>query len=514
MKMPFEQLFRVLLYEAFRHRRPLVFGFLLLNAVALTVAVMLPPTYESSSTIFVEQKNIIQPLMQGAAVSTDVRDQAGIAREIIYNRKLMMEALTKIGLLHKGQTDIVQEKIIDAAKDRTRVTNVGANLIRIDYKDRDPNRAYKGAQEFTALFIGESLASQTRESEAAFDFINKQVGEYHDKLTHAEQALKEFRSQYVDARPGTGAEVAKRVDKLEADIEKATLALTEAKITEKSIEKQLSGEAEVSVNLTRESQYTARIAELQSQLETLRLTYRDTYPDIIRIRHEIEDLKEALASARREREQARLAAGNRSFVDESVRANPLYQKLKQQLFDTHTNIQTLEARLGEKRSLLRDELNRATRVHAGEATLAELTRDYEVNRDIYQDLLRRRENARVSRNLDRDKKERTLRVHEPAFLPVQPSGIPLKYIAAGGFILSIGIPLGILYGFVQLDPRIRFESIISKRLKLPLLTVVPHLWAPSQGRAISGQLQWVINLATLAGIGSAAYGILHAMGKI
>ena len=39
-----------------------------------------------------------------------------------------------------------------------------------------------------------------------------------------------------------------------------------------------------------------------------------------------------------------------------------------------------------------------------ESALAELTRDYEVNRDIYQDMLRRRENARVSMELDRERR--------------------------------------------------------------------------------------------------------------
>ena len=46
------------------------------------------------------------------------------------------------------------------------------------------------------------------------------------------------------------------------------------------------------------------------------------------------------------------------------------------------------------------ELDRSRRIAASESALAELTRDYEVNRDIYQDLLKRRENARVSMNLD------------------------------------------------------------------------------------------------------------------
>lgn len=513
MQIPFEQFLRVAWYEAVRHRWLLIGGFLVINVVAIAAGVSWPPSYQSSTTVLVEQKNIIQPLMQGTAVAGDIRDQAKIAREIIFSRKVMNTVLKQIGLLKDGLTDIQQEKLIEATKDRTRITNVGPNLIRVEYHDRDPERAYEATKKFADMFISESLTTQAKESQAAYDFIDGQVQEYHEKLTRAEQALKEFRSANIDARPGTSAEISKRVDDVEAQNEKTSLDLKEAKIQEESIEKQLSGEAEITVNLTRESQYTQRITELQAQLETLRLTYRDTYPDIIRTKHQIEDLKEALANVRAQREEARKAAeaGHKVYIDESIRVNPIYQSLKQQLFDTRTRIKTLMTRLEEGKARLREERDRAARVHGGEALLAELTRDYEVNRDIYQDLLRRRENARVSRNLDRDKQELTLRVQEPAFLPAQPAGLRLLYIVLAGTVVSVALPLGILLGFIQIDPRIRLESVISKRLKLPVMTVVPQFWSPKERKSLRRQMQWIAG-AAVAGVGSlAVFGVLRAI---
>jgi polysaccharide chain length determinant protein (PEP-CTERM system associated) len=513
MQIPFEQFLRVLWYEAFRYRWLLVAGFLLINAVAIAAGLWWPPSYVSSTTILVEQKNIIQPLMKGTAVAGDIQDQAKIAREIIFSRKVMTKTLQHIGLLQQGQSNVEQERIIDAGKDRTKILNVGPNLIRIEYHDRKPERAYEATRTFAELFIAESLNTQAKESQAAYDFIDSQVQEYHDKLTHAEQALKEFRSANVDARPGTSAEVSKRVGGLEDEIEKTSLELKEARIQEESIEKQLSGEASITVSLTRESQYTERIVDLQSQLETLRLTYHDTYPDIVRIKHQIEDLKEALAKVRKKREEARKAAkeGHRVLVDENIRVNPIYQRLKQQLFETRTKIQTLNTRLADAQGRLKTERNRAARVSAGEALLAELTRDYEVNRDIYQDLLRRRENARVSRNLDRDKQQLTLRVQEPAILPVEPSGLRLLYVVLAGGVLSIAIPLGILLGAIQFDPRIRLETVISKRLKLPVMTVVPQLWSPKRRRSLRHQLQWIVGMGTIGVAALGVFGILRMM---
>jgi len=124
---------------------------------------------------------------------------------------------------------------------------------------------------------------------------------------------------------------------------------------------------------------------------------------------------------------------------------------------------------------LQQELNRGKLLHTGDARLAELTRDYQVNRDIYQDLLRRRESARVSMNLDRDRQGFTFKIQEPATLPLYPSGLRFWHFVAGGILLGLLIPVGLLYARLQFDPRIRIGNAISSRHKVPIAAVVPHL---------------------------------------
>lgn len=492
MQVALEHSLRLIAGETFKYRNLAVGIFIFVILCAVIIGLAWPKTYTSSSTVFVEEKNIIQPLMQGAAVATNVVDRSRIAKEVIFSRRIMNQILEEAGWLQNNPTDIEKEKLIDALKSSTTVLNAGPNLIKIEYKDPDPQRAFKTAQKFTDLFISESLGTQTQENVAAFEFIDNQVKEYHAKLTEAEQQLKEFRSVNVDARPGTEAEVAGKINALQATIEKTSLEIKEAQIKEGLLEKQLSGEAEVSANATLEGQYIMRIVELQSRLDTLRLSYHDTYPDIVRIKHQIEDLQESLAQEKRKREASREMAklGGQALVEDSVRMNPLYQQLKQQLFETKTNIETLTTRLAETKQLLKVELDRARRIHAGEATLAELTRDYEVNRDIYHDLLKRRENARVSKNLNRDKQGLTLRVQEPAFMPVQPSGVRFVYFVLGGFLLGVVAPPALIYCLQITDPRIRFSSLISDKLSLPVLVEIPHLMTPGEVATVSRGLKF------------------------
>lgn len=484
-----EQMLKVLVNEAFLNRKVLVAAFLVINLVILATGLTWPKDFTSTTTILVEDKKIIQPLMQGAAVATEVADRSRLAREIIFGRKIMNQVLAHAGWIEGNPSPEEQEKIIEKLVMRTSITGLGKDLIKIEYKDTDPQRAFETTKKYADLFISESLGTKIDESRAAFEFIDKQTQEYHSKLVKAEEQLKEFRSANLDARPGTDADISTRLNQLQTKIEQSSQDLKEAEVKKISLEKQLSGEAEVATALSREGQFRTRIAELQSRLETLRLSYHDNYPDIIQIKHQIEDLNQAVIEERQRRESAK--ASGKVIIDEGVINNPMYQQLKQELSQTRVNIEMLSARINEAKRQLQQELERGRRVHGGEATLAELTRDYQVNRDIYQDLLKRRENARVSMNLDKEQQGLTIKIQEPATLPLSPSGLRFLHFVIGGLLLAVLLPMGLLYAKLQVDPRVRLSSLILDRHKVPVLAVVPHFWTASEAQAARRELAWL-----------------------
>jgi polysaccharide chain length determinant protein (PEP-CTERM system associated) len=484
-----EHLSKLLVSEIFNSRKIVVGVFVFVVLSLPMIGLVWPKGYVASTTILAEEKNIIQPLMQGAAISTDVADRSLLARETIFSRKVMTQLLADTGLLREGSSPEEQDKLFKKLMKQTSVNNVSRSIIKIEYRDEDPERAFLTTKRYAELFIEEALGNKATESQAAFDFIENQVQEYHNKLVQAEDQLKEFRSSNADALPGSDTDISTRLSAQQARIEQAMQELSEAEIKKTSLEKQLSGEAEVATTLSREGQYRARIAELQSQIDTLRLSYHDTYPDIVRLRHQINDLNESIATDRKQREAAK--ASGRVVVDDSVINNPMYQQLKHDLSQTQINIDTLNARIAEAKHQMNSALERGKRVLGGEATLAELTRDYQVNRDIYQDLLKRRENARVSMNMDRERQGLTFRIQEPATLPLNPNGLLFKHFIVAALVLGVLIPIALVYAKLELDPRIRIGSVVTERYKLPLLAVVPRLWPPIEVQATRRELQWL-----------------------
>jgi polysaccharide chain length determinant protein (PEP-CTERM system associated) len=500
MQLHPEQLRKLILAEAFGARKVMVTMFVSIALFLTALGLVYPKMYSASTTILVDEKNIIQPLMQGAAVATDVADRARLAREVIFGRKVMSQMLHETGRVKGEVSPEDQDQLIKRMTKQTTIASIGKNLIKIEYKDTDANRAYITTKLYADLFIEEALGTKAAESQAAFEFIDKQAKEYHEKLLRAEQALKQFRIENIDALPGTDAGLGSRLGSLQSRIEQATTELKETEIKRKSLERQLSGEAEVVSVVSREGQYRTRIAELQSQLDTLRLSYHDSYPDVVRLRHQIADLNEAIVAeqhARAER-RANAKAGGSVVVDEGVINSPMYQQLKRELSQTQVQIDTLNARISEARRQMHMDLERGKRVHGGEATLAELTRDYQVNRDIYQDLLKRRENARVSMNLDKEKQGLSFRIQEPASMPLDPSGLRFGHFIVGGLALGIVIPFGLLFARFQLDKRMRIGAWVAERHKLPLLTVVPHFWTPVETQTVNEEAKRLILIVSAA----------------
>ena len=88
-----EQLFKALLSEAFYHRKAIVAVFVAVNLVMLSLGLLWPQAFSASTSILLEDKRVIQPLMQGAAVATDVADRGRLAREVIFGREIMNQIL-------------------------------------------------------------------------------------------------------------------------------------------------------------------------------------------------------------------------------------------------------------------------------------------------------------------------------------------------------------------------------------------------------------------------------------
>ena len=484
MQLPFEQILRLLLAECYNRRNTVFVFFVIISLSCLGVGSVWPKRFTSFAIIHADDTNILLPLMAGTAETTKTEDHAANTREIIFGEIIMDQVLLDAGWQKEDQSEIDVEKIKQHIKRGTKIRSVGDSLIKISYTNSDSLMAFNTAKSMANLFINMGEQSKIDESESAFQFIEKQVNQYLNKLTQVEEELTTFRAKNPDSRPGSEIEVSNRITRLNNDIEQTRLDIREARIRRNSLKEQLSGEAAISISQSKEGLYRNKIATAQHKLETLLLDYKETYPDIVRIKHQIEDLTIAMGKERTIQVEARNSAKTtgRIYIDEAVILSPFYQQLRADVSISETLTATLEARESELTRMLAREYERARKIHNAEAALSKLTRDYEVNQELYHDLLKRREKARVSRSLDQEQKGLTYKIQEPAKIPLLPTGLRFLHFVIAGLVIGLAVPIALIYGMIAFDPRIRFSRIISSELGLPVIAEITHLSSSKEKR--------------------------------
>ncbi|MDQ0007980.1 polysaccharide chain length determinant protein (PEP-CTERM system associated) [Luteibacter jiangsuensis] len=475
--VPFAGMLPALIGEARRRRVVMGFAFAVIALAALGVGSIWPKKYEASTTILAQEASIITPLMEGAATATGNKNRAGIARDVIFSRKVLDQVLETGGWLASNPSPLERDKIVDGIKSRTKLVNNRDNLITISYFDSDPKRAFEVTRAFGQLFISESLASKQRESREAYEFINSQVEAYRTKLTDAEDKLKAYRDANADARPGSETDTNTRISQLRTQIENNRMDYMQRQSQAAVLSAQLNGESEVNAVQTVGGIYQTQLADLQGQLDKLRLNYTEDYPDVIRLRHQIEDVRRQAQTA-----DAQRASGGAIPLDHAVTMNPVYQQMRLQLAAVRGDAAASAARVGASEAMLQAELERSKRIANSENVTAELTRDYTVNRDVYQDLLKRRENARVSMNLDAEQRGLTFMVQNPAMMPLVPSGLRFMHFGLAGLALSLAIPLGLLFAVARFDPRVRSVAQLEQATGFPVLAAIPFYPTPRDRR--------------------------------
>jgi len=511
-----QELVSFVLKDCFKYRNKIVIAFIVISLAVLAVGVDWPKLYKAESLIYVDNRNVIKPLMQGTAVTAESRDIARNAKQIILGSNILNKVLEAGSWLEEGPTPVEKEYMIEAIKKRTVIKKEGDSLIRVEFTDTDPRRAYLTTKNMAEYFVDIGKSNKVEESRSAYDFIEKQATEYLDKLTTVDKKIKEFLTENPDARPDMQEKVTSRISALQLKYEDTSLELKETEIKKGSIQKQLSGEAAMTISQSREGNYRKKVTDMENQLETLLLTYTETYPDVVRIRRQIEDMTASLEAELKARDEAVKNAkkSGETYLDSSIATNPIYQELRSSLSNTETKIATLNTRMIEIKALLDAEYDRMRRIEEGDSMMQSLTRDYDVNQNIYQDLLKRRENARISRSLDTQQKGSTFSILEPAKLPVRPFGLRFLHFAILGIVLGIAIPVGIVFLLLQFDGKLRSPRAVIEELGVPVLAEVPHYWKGNEKNRLINNYRLLTVLISAILVLFAVVSSLKFMGKI
>lgn len=446
-------------------------------AFGIVAIILMPDKYEASTRIYVNTASILKPLMTGLTVLPNDDQQIAMLSRIVVSRPNVEKIVQMAGLDAQAKSKVDYEKIVDDVIKSLKIQGGGRdNIYVLTFRDVQPERATRVVQLFSSMFIESGHGGKASDTDAAKKFIDEQIASYEKKLQEAETRLKEFKLRSLGQASGEGMNYFARIAETSTLLERAQLELREAENTRDAFRRGLANEepspatgvAVPTVSSAMISDVEARIDAMRRNLDVLLQKYTENHPDVIgvqRVIRELEEQRTQLFSARR---KEGVPANPASFGN-GPRAS---EQLKVSLASAEAAVASLRARVAEYANRYAKLKASATMVPQLEAELAQLNRDYDVNKKNYESLVARRESASISGEMQSVSGVADFRLIDPPRVspgPVAPNRrmlFPLALLAA--------LAAGCAAAFVAREVRPAFYDgrALAEATGLPILGTV------------------------------------------
>lgn len=474
-----------ILRATWKHRHLGMIVAWVVGAIAAGVILRIPNQYEASARIYVDTQSILRPLMSGLAVQPNIEQQIMMLSRTLISRpnleKLIRMADLDLDVKNKSQ----QEALIDSLADTLKIQGLGRdNLYTISFRDPDPGKAQRVVQALVSIFVESSLGDKRQDTDSARKFLEEQIRNYEKKLEVAENRLKEFKLRNIELAASEGKSGIDRLGELSTQMNLARLQLREAEHSRDALRRQIAGEEPVLLPDSPGSESSVSLPEIDGRidtqkrnLDTLLQRYTEQHPDVVGTRRLIKELEEQ----KRQEIQARkkFAAANPGAA---VSNNPVFQQLKVALAEAEANTASLRARVSEYEERYKRSTDLMKTQPQLETELAQLNRDYELDKRNYEQLVSRRDSAELSGDLDTAGSMADFRLVDPpraSSKPVAPNRLMLLPL---GLLLALGGGLFAAFAASQIRPVFFDSKTLREVTDLPVLGMVSLI--PNEGRRL------------------------------
>ena len=326
----------------------------------------------------------------------------------------------------------------------------GSRLVDILFDSTDPKFAATATNALMEEYVDQNLQTKLSTSENMLEWLGKELANQQAKVEESERALAEYRDKQnamsLDDKQNI---VLSRLNALNDAVTRAKMLRVQKETQYSQIKPLLVGGAlgsvspdslPITVQTVEIQTAKSRMQELQQKKVQLSGRYGDKHPAMLEVNAQ-------LADAQRQLDLATAKA-----------LNTVKNEYDTAVLEERTYSQNLEAAKADVQDLSRKSVGYNV-----------MEREAKSNRTIYESLLQREKELRVSSN----SRSNNVRVVDRAEVPkssLAPAGRRtwLTSIAIG-LVLAIGVAFGLDY----MNDTIKTPEDVTRRLKLPFLGLVP-----------------------------------------
>lgn len=472
----------------------LILPVIIVPLTAILATFFIKPTFQSSTSILINEPNILPPTVQRGLESgrqmrrlstTDIRN-------ILYNQirssKYIKSLIAKLDIPVPGDireavveqinmlpdvstTELAEGLMVASVRRKIEVDMVGSNILKISATSDSPMMARKMTQTLTEIFLEESLAQELAGIQGSISFTEEQLAVFRAKLYTAEDKLKEFRQQMI-------------VTAVDEDTTALSLNLNSIFSVVEALDIELA-EAEKELTELRYILYSHKVDMLAiNQPDNINKLKNELMNTIVRLaellsRYSWRDAK--VMALNRDAKNLLVSIENEigEFVDRAFSERP--ENVKSDIVHflvLDTNVEFIRA----KRSALEKSIGRIkshlTRDPDIEITLERLQSEVNRYRELYNLFVQHSQYAAIDRSAKKIEAQSKYMIIQPAVLPMAPTSPNRKKMMFMGLILGVMIGVGAILMMEFLDDSFRKVEDVETYLKLPVLATIPYISTP------------------------------------
>ena len=475
--------------------------------VAVVVAFFWPDTYISSAVMRITPQQVPERLVPSnvtsqiaerlSAMQTDILSRGSLST-LIQNPAL---DLYRRDRMRKPMEDIVEEMrkniritILDMASAQRRERAASAFQISFAYQDR--YKAQAVVRELVTKFTEQNvtvmrtqamqttsfLSDEARAAKATLDRLDVEIAKFKGENKGSLPEQLQANLQTLNALQMQLAAVGEAInrngqEKLMLETQLQNLR-NQVSFVNSNVEEPVKDQAMKNERLM---QLNRMIMDLESNLAAARETYKDDHPDIRSFKKRLDVLRnqrDALV-LEEQQEQSKAVAPSKKMSPQLARS---LEDIKSAVANVQAQIQgkdlDIQQRVEQQTKLNQSIQSYQARIEvspANEQRYASLLRDYDMAKQKYEEMSRKKELSETSQNLEERKAGENLEVLDPASLPEQPAEPNRLIIAAAG--CGLGLVAGLmLSGMKEMkDSTLKNLKDVRTYTNLSVLSSIPLL---------------------------------------
>lgn len=323
----------------------------------------------------------------------------------------------------------------------------GSKLVDIIYTSRNAVQSTAIANKWAAAFIALSMDRQFNSTADARNFLEERIAALRQKVEDSERAAVLYASQSgivnFDKTIGTDGKTTANRTLASVALEQLAVALNQAtadRITAQSRLNRGGGGTTEAVTSPTLASLRQQRAAAAAQLAKLSVQFAPEYPSVMEAHDQVAAIDAAIRT-----ETARITEARNNEYREA------------QMREKNLKIQVVT---------LTNELDRQNRANI---EYANLQRDADTNRELYNSLLQRYKEIGVAGSVGIS----NIAIVEPAIIPIRPSSPKMPINLALALLLGLALAFVSALVLEQIDEGIREPSQVEQLLGLPLLGTTP-----------------------------------------